>query len=175
MRYNTAIKKKKEWMDMEIRKLRENDYDTVSQFMAQLHKLHAERRPDMYRQLEEIGTVYTKEEFCSMLQNDEMITLGAETEEGSLMGICIATIREAKHPIMVPKKTVYIEDIYVSEKYRKQGVGVRLYQTVEKLARESGAEWQRIWVWSFLEAALRFYEKAGKKPQRWLMEKILSK
>jgi hypothetical protein len=27
---------------MKIRKLRENDYDTVSQFMAELHKLHAE-------------------------------------------------------------------------------------------------------------------------------------
>ena len=56
--------------------------------------------------VEEIGTVYTKEEFYSMLQNDEMITLGADTEEGELMGICIATIRETKHPIMVPKKTV---------------------------------------------------------------------
>ena len=109
---------------MKIRKLREIDYDTVSQFMAELHKLHAESRPDMYRQVEEIGTVYTKEEFYSMLQNDEMITLGADTEEGELMGICIATIRETKHPIMVPKKTVYIEDIYVSQQYRKQGVGI---------------------------------------------------
>ena len=53
---------------MKIRKLREIDYDTVSQFMAELHKLHAESRPDMYRQMEEIGTVYTKEEFYSMLQ-----------------------------------------------------------------------------------------------------------
>ena len=69
---------------MKIRKLREIDYDTVSQFMAELHKLHAESRPDMYRQVEEIGTVYTKEEFYSMLQNDEMITLGADTEEGNL-------------------------------------------------------------------------------------------
>ena len=89
---------------MKIRKLREIDYDTVSQFMAELHKLHAESRPDMYRQVEEIGTVYTKEEFYSMLQNDEMITLGADTEEGELMGICIATIRETKHPIMVRKR-----------------------------------------------------------------------
>ena len=125
---------------MKIRKLREIDYDTVSQFMAELHKLHAESRPDMYRQMEEIGTVYTKEEFYRMLQNDEMITLGADTEEGELMGICIATIRETKHPIMVPKKTVYIEDIYVSQQYRKQGVGISLYQSVERLAQDIGAE-----------------------------------
>ena len=70
---------------MEIRKLRENDYDMVSQFMAQLHNLHAERQLDLYRQLEEIGTVYTKEEFFGMLQDDEMITLGAESAEGDLM------------------------------------------------------------------------------------------
>lgn len=162
-------------MDMEIRKLRENDYDMVSQFMAQLHNLHAERRPDLYRQLEEIGTVYTKEEFFGMLQDDEMITLGAESAEGDLMGICIATVRQSKHPIMVPKKTVYIEDIYVSEQYRKQGTGSCLYQAVEKLARDIGAERIDLCVWSFNEAALRFYEKAGMKPQRWLMEKILSK
>ena len=49
---------------MKIRKLREIDYDTVSQFMAELHKLHAESRQDMYRQLEEIGTVYTKDDFA---------------------------------------------------------------------------------------------------------------
>ena len=73
-----------------------------------------------------------------MLQNDEMITLGADTEEGELMGICIATIRETKHPIMVPKKTVYIEDIYVSQQYRKQGVGISLYQSVERLAQDIG-------------------------------------
>lgn len=108
-------------MDVEIRKLRETDYDTVRQFMEELHKLHAESRPDLYRQLEEIGTVYTKEEFCNMLQNDEILTLGADTEEDDLMGSCIATIRKTKHPIMVPKKTVYMEDIYVSQQYRKQG------------------------------------------------------
>lgn len=160
---------------MKIRKLREIDYDTVSQFMSELHKLHAESRPDMYRQMEEIGTVYTKEEFYSMLQNDEMITLGADTEEGELMGICIATIREAKHPIMVPKKTVYIEDIYVSQQYRKQRVGISLYQSVERLAQDIGAERIDLCVWNFNEAALCFYEKAGMKPQRWLMEKILLK
>ena len=110
-----------------------------------------------------------------MLQNDEMITLGADTEEGELMGICIATIRETKHPIMVPKKTVYIEDIYVSQQYRKQGVGISLYQSVERLAQDIGAERIDLCVWSFNEAALRFYEKAGMKPQRWLMEKILLK
>ncbi len=160
---------------MKIRKLREIDYDTVSQFMAELHKLHAESRPDMYRQMEEIGTVYTKEEFYSMLQNDEMITLVADTEEGELLGICIATIRETKHPIMVPKKTVYIEDIYVSQQYRKQGVGISLYQSVERLAQDIGAERIDLCVWNFNEAALCFYEKAGMKPQRWLMEKILLK
>ena len=160
---------------MKIRKLREIDYDTVSQFMVELHKLHAESRPDMYRQMEEIGTVYTKEEFYSMLQNDEMITLGADTEEGELLGICIATIRETKHPIMVPKKTVYIEDIYVSQQYRKQGVGISLYQSVERLAQDIGAERIDLCVWNFNEAALCFYEKAGMKPQRWLMEKILLK
>ena len=101
-----------------------------------------------------------------MLQDDEMITLGAESAEGDLMGICIATVRQSKHPIMVPKKTVYIEDIYVSEQYRKQGTGSCLYQAVEKLARDIGAERIDLCVWSFNEAALRFYEKAGMKPQR---------
>jgi GNAT superfamily N-acetyltransferase len=56
-------------------------------------------------------------------------------------------------------KCVFLEDIIVTEEYRKYGIGKKLFDEVVKVAKEMGArrmEWQ---VLEWNEPAIKFYEK----------------
>ena len=59
------------------------------------------------------------------------------------------------------RRVMYLEDLFVREKFRKKGVGGRLFEEVEKLARELDCvklEWKCI---SWNENAKGFYERHG--------------
>ena len=57
-------------------------------------------------------------------------------------------------------KTIYLEDLVVTEKYRRFGIGKKLFDAVAKKAEELGAKrfaWQ---VLEWNEPAIQFYRKA---------------
>jgi len=61
----------------------------------------------------------------------------------------------------VAKPTLYLEDLFVLEEYRKHGVGFALFRRCVELALSEGCgrmEWT-VLVWN--KKALRFYEKLG--------------
>jgi GNAT superfamily N-acetyltransferase len=68
----------------------------------------------------------------------------------------------------VAKPTLYLEDIFVLESYRGQGVGSRLFTVLVKEARKlhcGRMEWS-VLTWN--KNAIRFYEKLGaKKLEEW--------
>lgn len=56
---------------------------------------------------------------------------------------------------------LYIEDLYVSESYRKQGIGTTLLSRLEEISKEYGCcrmEWH---VFDWNESATRFYKSLG--------------
>lgn len=56
-------------------------------------------------------------------------------------------------------RCLYLEDLIVTEKYRRQGIGARLFEAVVALARQEKVkrlEWQ---VLNWNEPALRFYRR----------------
>lgn len=56
-------------------------------------------------------------------------------------------------------KAIYLDDIVVSEKYRRSGIGGKLFEEVIKTAKEMGVrkiDWQ---VLHWNEPAIRFYKK----------------
>ena len=77
------------------------------------------------------------------------------------------------HNVMVDRKTLYIDDICVSENERGKHIGSRLYRHAEEFARESGCYNLTLNVWSFNEKAARFYEAMGMTPYKTGMEYVL--
>ncbi len=69
--------------------------------------------------------------------------------------------------------TLYVDDICVDENARGQGVGRRLFEHVEKYARDEGFYNITLNVWAFNEGARAFYESCGMQVQRYGMEKVL--
>jgi GNAT superfamily N-acetyltransferase len=71
-------------------------------------------------------------------------------------------------------KCIFLEDIIVTEKYRKYGIGKKLFDEVVKIAKESKAkrmEWQ---VLEWNEPAIKFYEKMNSNFDReWINCKLV--
>ena len=156
--------------DVSIRPLREGDYPAADVLLCELHRLHAEARPDLYRPAMH---PYSGEEFRYLVADAETLSLAAEVG-GHFAGLCIAMLRlSSKSPAMVPERIAYVEDLCVHPDFRRAGVGRLLFERVEDLARERGAKRLELMVWSFNRDAALFYERLGMTPQRFILEKPL--
>lgn len=156
--------------NMKIRAMTPQDYEAVDEKMSCLHRMHVDARPDQYAQTEH---VYSREDFEAIVACGQCIALAAE-EEGKLIGICLAAIREPKaFRGNSESKAAYIEALYVDETARRCGVARALYEETERRAKEQGAARIELMVWEFNRSALAFYEAVGMKTQRLVLEQAI--
>ena len=152
---------------MKIRNMTIQDYEAVDQLMQKLHNLHVKGRPDLYVDLEH---PYSLEEFRQKVEDTNCISILAEERE-RILGICIVVMRDRS--MMVNKRTAYMDDLYVCEDVRKQGIATKLFKTAEKKAVELGAKRLDLMVWDFNQSAIEFYKSLGMTEQRFIFEKEL--
>ena len=70
------------------------------------------------------------------------------------------------------KPTLYLEDIFILEECRKQGLGKALFEFCRNIARTKGCgriDWT-VLTWN--EPSIRFYEKQGGKRQDWYLYRL---
>ncbi|MGE6579307.1 GNAT family N-acetyltransferase [Paenibacillus xylanexedens] len=143
-----------------IRKAEMRDYSGVSLLMDELHQMHAEARPDLYRALE---TRMEKKEFIELLETDKRYLYVAESSETGLMlgygSVQLSVIQD--NPLMVDRKMLYIHELVVNNKHRGQGTGKQLLQAFIELGRELQADSVELSVSTFNSGAQAFYEKMG--------------
>ena len=143
-----------------IRKLTINDFEIVESIVAKLHKLHVDNRPDFY--IENEHPINNKE-YKAMLNNQDKINIAYMVDD-KIAGICLATIRDRI------EKSIYIDDIFVLEEFRHQGIATKLYKQVESIAKDIGAKRIDLTVWQFNKTAMNFYKSLGMKTQRIVLE-----
>ena len=149
-----------------IRPLGTADFPAFDGLMAQLHGLHADARPDIFRP----GVrPYAEEEFCAMVADSDTLTLAAEVK-GRLAGLCVVTLRTPQNPVMQPEPFAHLEDLCVAPDCRGRGVGALLFRRAASWAKERGVRRLDLSVWSFNADALAFYGHVGMIPQRTMME-----
>jgi ribosomal protein S18 acetylase RimI-like enzyme len=153
---------------MLIRKMEPKDFDAVHRLMEQLHGLHVQNRPDVYRDADPLD----ENDFAALLEDTGKIGLVAEID-GTVAGFCDAVMKQPKNSLMQPVKAAYLDDICVDGACRHRGVGKALMQAMGKAAREAGAETLLLTVWSFNHGAVAFYEAMGMSPRNVVMEKKL--
>jgi GNAT superfamily N-acetyltransferase len=84
---------------------------------------------------------------------EEEFILKIENETGEMIGGCIATAYEYHWSRM------FLDDLWVDERYRHHGIGSMLLREVERIAREKGCRVVTLGTASFM--ARPFYEKHG--------------
>ena len=85
--------------------------------------------------------------------NSEEFVLKIENENGEIIGGCIAEVYEYHW------SRVLLEELWVDERYRHQGLGSMIIREVERIAREKGCRVVTLGTASYM--ARPFYEKHG--------------
>ncbi|MGT2961037.1 GNAT family N-acetyltransferase [Streptococcus caballi] len=154
---------------MTIRRAENRDIPSLQDLLQQVLFVHHQARPDLF---EAQGNKYTQAQLEGLLHNDQRPVFVYEDENGQVLGHMF-TIIEETHAPQVPHKTLFIDDLCVSEAARGQKIGEQLYQFALNYAKESGCYNLTLNVWNDNEGALRFYQRQGLKPQETRMEHIL--
>jgi GNAT superfamily N-acetyltransferase len=67
------------------------------------------------------------------------------------------------------RKTLYLEDIFISESFRKLGIGKMLFQELKKIAKKNKCGRMEWCVLDWNVKAINFYDKLGAKQlKEWL-------
>ena len=85
--------------------------------------------------------------------DEEEFVLKVENENGEIIGGCVAEAYEYHW------SRVLLEDLWVDERYRHQGIGSMLIREVERIARQKGCRVVTLGTASYM--ARPFYEKHG--------------
>ena len=156
---------------MNIRKANERDIAGINKLLYQVHRIHAEGRPDIFR----LGNKkYNDDELRAIIADDNTPIFVAVNEEEKVLGYAFCIYQETKgNPSLCDRKTVYIDDLCVDATLRGQHIGTALYDYVKEQAKSEGCVAVTLNVWCLNEGAMRFYEKCGMKPLKVVMEDTL--
>lgn len=155
---------------MKIRKAQIKDISALNRLLIQINRLHAEKRNDLFR----LGVKYTNEEIAKMINNKNYIIFCAVNEQDEVVGYAMCKfIQYLNHSIVTDVKTLFIDDLCVDEKMRRQHIGTDLLDYVMKFAKEHHCYNVTLNVWKLNENAINFYKHYGLEIQKIRLEKIL--
>ena len=143
-------------MAIGIRRAKEEDAEAIGRILFEVHAVHHAIRPDLFL---EGKRKYDEAEVKALI--DRTPVLVAE-DGGEVIGYAVCYLQETKGDSMAAHKTLYLDDLCVDEKSRKQGVGKRLFCYDLTLN-----------VWEGNDAARAFYDNLGMKPLKTYLEKVL--
>lgn len=156
--------------EVQLRPMQAEDYHDILGMMAQLHAMHAGKRPDLF---EQTPSLMPPDAFLEMLTDPDRLAVTAVCD-GQIAGFGIAKRKlPSPDPVVVKHKTLYIDDIFVQPGFRKQQIGHAILEYLERAGKEWGADRIDLTVWPFNENAMRFYKQHGMQEQRLILEKPL--
>lgn len=157
---------------MKIRRAQERDMDGIDRLLMQVLMVHHKGRPDLFQG--DNRKKYTDEQLKAILHDDRTPVLAAVDDQDQVLGYAFCIFKQYLNDnILTDIKTLYIDDLCVDETLRGQHIGKQLYEAVLEYARANGCYNVTLNVWACNEAAIKFYEKCGLKPQKIGMETIL--
>lgn len=148
---------------MKIRPLQPGDYEKSQELLRQIQITHAQGRPDVFRGPE---MVMPEAIFESAQNAPEKLSVVEESEDGTIVGLCMVSLQEnlPGNFVMVPRKYAMVDTMCVSPDYRRQGIAKRLLTYVKERAAELGLDSVELKVAAFNEPAQALYAELGFLP-----------
>lgn len=154
---------------MTIRKAIDSDIPFLNELLIQVCSIHSLGRPDLFKKG---AKKYADNQLIDILNNQNTPIFVAESN-GEVVGYCFCELIRQGSNIFHDNLSLYIDDLCVSEKCRRQGIGEKLYRYAVEFAKSKGCYNLTLNVWNLNPTAILFYEKMGLKPLKVYMEQIL--
>lgn len=132
-------------MDIKIRKATVNDFPAIFGLIMELAEY--EKSPEKVSNSLEL--MYEQKEYFNCYV--------AETEEKEIIGMALYYF--AYYTWV--GKTLYLDDLYVKEAYRGNGLGTRLMDKMFEVAKTEKCKRFRLQVLNWNHPAIKLYEKSG--------------
>lgn len=153
--------------DIIVRYAKEDDLCRVNELRADVNELHVNGRPDIFRS-----------GFCNELQKRVYDVFSSENADvivaefdGTICGFAFAEYIDREETAYNNARHFYhIEEFGVAEGCRRMGVATAIVDFCKSEAKAKGYNKIELDVWEFNEGAIKFYEAAGFKTYRRLME-----
>ncbi len=156
--------------EINIRSAELRDIPALGRLLYEVHKVHSDVRPDLFKAG---ARKYTDEQLEEILQSGERPVFVAE-QDGQVVGYAFCIPKQfVGDRSMTDVRTLYIDDLCVDEAARGKHIGTKLYDFVLDFAKRQGYYNVTLNVWADNKAAVKFYEKIGLRVQKIGMEKIL--
>lgn len=156
--------------EINIRSAELRDIPALGRLLYEVHKVHSDVRPDLFKAG---ARKYTDEQLEEILQSGERPVFVAE-QDGQVAGYAFCIPKQlVGDRSMTDVRTLYIDDLCVDEATRGKHIGTKLYDFVLDFAKRQGYYNVTLNVWADNKAAVEFYEKIGLRVQKIGMEKIL--
>lgn len=154
-----------------IRKAKLTDADGIIRLLYQVNQVHADGRPDLFKNG---GIKYTKDAVEELIEKGEKVIFVKTDDKDEVEGYVFCDIEETKETTSVyPIKTLYIDDLCVDECKRRKGIGKRLYEEACRYAKEIDCYRITLHVWECNPGAEAMYRKLGMKTLYTSMEQLL--
>ena len=158
-------------METKVRRAEKKDIPKILKLLVQVDMVHHLGRPDIFKGP---ATKYNENELLDILKDSSTPVFVCVDENDVPLGHAFCVHKQViGNSVITDIKTLYIDDICVDKDARGKHIGKSLYDFVIEYAAKNGFYNVTLNVWNCNEAALRFYEAMGMKPQRIVMEKIL--
>ena len=152
-------------MEVGIRPAIIEDYEQVAEIYREVSELHAEIHPELFKKIKDF--VIPSGEFAEILVKKDSIVCVATLNQ-KIVAFLIADIRSNFDK---DKKTMHISKLGVSSKYKHHGIGHKLFEYLEQIAKEQSCSSIELNVFYKNEVAKKFYKSLGFGVQRLTLEK----
>lgn len=150
-----------------IRRATEADIDALNELLFEVHAVHAEGRPDIFKPG---AKKFTTEELVKIISDDSEPVFVYD-EGGRVLGHAFCEIRSLRETgNTYARRFLFIHDLCVLGSARGRGIGTALYRYVCEYAKCCGCNSVELNVWAFNEGAVAFYKSLGLKPLSMIME-----
>ncbi len=142
-------------MDVLLRKSSLSDYEIIDEMLCKLHKYHGENKPEVYK---DIDYFFSKDEFEKILEENNIFFI-LSMLDGVVVGLIWYRRAEKGNKFEKSRTQLWIDALYVDERYRNKGIAKRLLGEVMNIAKNDGIDYIESMVWDFNEASKKLFSK----------------
>lgn len=132
-----------------------SDREAVNAMARQVHAMHVEWRPDIYKMEDEMYPAARMQDAIRERQ------LYVAKLNDAVVGYVLLKIRDYDFPGHVKRKVMLIDEICVEQSVRNQGIGKAMMEDVHALARAFRCTDLQLGVYPQNDGAVAFYQKCG--------------
>lgn len=152
-------KSEDDFMEMNIRKAVDSDYDDLCKLFDEGDALHFENLPCVFQESKDPAR---DEEYILGLVSDEDVGLFIARVGSQAVGLVCVIVRESPAvSIFVPRRYAEVDNLVVKQAFRHAGIGRALMGKAHEWVQAKGLDSVELNVYEFNRTAIEFYHNLG--------------